>query len=109
MPPSHPPRTFDFLPEHESRAVRTGPKPKLEFPKFNGQNLRLWKDCCELYFEVYGVSDALKPRFAALNFKDTAACSRQLSCEVGSTPGRLCIKQFVSVLTGINISIICVN
>ena len=26
-----------------------------------------------LYFEVYRVSDALKPRFAALNFEDTAA------------------------------------
>lgn len=47
--------------------------PKLEFPKFDGENPRLWKDRCELYFEVYSVSEALKPRFAALNFDGPAA------------------------------------
>jgi len=69
---SHPPRQLDFMSESDSRSVRSGPKPKLEFPKFNGHNPRLWKDRCELYFEVYGVSEALKPRFAALNFEDSA-------------------------------------
>ncbi|CAN6252343.1 unnamed protein product [Urochloa humidicola] len=44
----------------------------MEFPRFDGSNPRLWKDKCELYFEVYGVSEALKPRFAALNFEKTA-------------------------------------
>jgi hypothetical protein len=28
----------------------------------------LWKDKCESYFDIFGVSEALKPRFAALNF-----------------------------------------
>jgi len=27
--------------------------PKLEFPKFDGDNPSLWKDRCETYFEVY--------------------------------------------------------
>jgi hypothetical protein len=52
---------------------RASPLSKLEFPKFDGENPRLWKDRCELYFEVYSVSDALKPRFAALNFTGPAA------------------------------------
>ena len=34
---------------------------------------RLWKDRCEMYFEVFGVSDHMKPRFAALNFEGAAA------------------------------------
>jgi len=45
----------------------------MDFPSFDGQNPMLWKDKCELYFEVYGVSEALKPRFATLNFDGTTA------------------------------------
>jgi hypothetical protein len=45
----------------------------MSFPSFDGENPRLWKDRCELYFEIYSVHDALKPRFAALNFKGAAA------------------------------------
>jgi hypothetical protein len=45
----------------------------MDFPTFDGTNPRLWKDRCETYFEIFGVSDALKPRFAALNFTDAAA------------------------------------
>jgi len=41
----------------------------MDFPIFDGENPRLWKDRCELYFEIFGVCEALKPRFAALNFK----------------------------------------
>jgi hypothetical protein len=67
------PRTHDFLFEEGSSSSRSAPKPKIEFPRFDGQNPRLWKDRCELYLEVYSVSDALKPRFAALNFEETAA------------------------------------
>lgn len=49
------------------------PFPKLEFPKFDGSNPRLWRDQCLMYFEVYGVHDSLKTRFAALNFQGAAA------------------------------------
>jgi hypothetical protein len=45
----------------------------MSFPCFDGENPRLWKDRCELYFEIYSVHEALKPRFAALNFKGAAA------------------------------------
>jgi hypothetical protein len=32
----------------------------------------LWRDKCESYFEIFGISDALKPRSAALNFTGVA-------------------------------------
>lgn len=54
-------------------APRHGPMPKVDFPKFSGDNPRLWKDCAEIYFEVYAISDALKTRFAALNFEGAAS------------------------------------
>jgi hypothetical protein len=44
----------------------------MNFPTFDGTNPRLWRDKCESYFEIFGVSDALKPRFAALNFTGVA-------------------------------------
>lgn len=52
---------------------KSGPLPKLSFPKFDGENPMLWKDRCEMYFEVYPICDALKPCFAALNFSSAAA------------------------------------
>jgi len=45
----------------------------MEFPKFDGTNPRLWRDNCEMFFEVYTVDQSLKTRFAALNFKGAAA------------------------------------
>lgn len=51
---------------------RSAPYPKLEFPKFSGENPRWWRDQCEMYFEVYAVHPALKTRFAALNFTGPA-------------------------------------
>ena len=65
--------TFEFMSDRDARSSRSSPTPKIEFPKFDGQNPRLWKDRCELYFEVYNVSDVLKPRFAALNFDAVAS------------------------------------
>ena len=41
----------------------------MEFPKFDGSNPRLWRDQCEVYFEVYAVEEMMKTCFALLNFK----------------------------------------
>jgi hypothetical protein len=49
------------------------PFSKLEFPKSDGTNPRLWRDQCEVYFEVYAVQEAMKTRFTSLNFKGSAA------------------------------------
>jgi hypothetical protein len=48
------------------------PFPKLEFLKFDGEFPRLWRDECEMFFEVYAVQPSLKTRFATLNFKGVA-------------------------------------
>jgi hypothetical protein len=63
--------------------VHTVPIPKLEFPKFDGENPCLWHDRCENYFEVYSVSDGLKTRFAALNFMGAAALWLQTKERMG--------------------------
>lgn len=47
--------------------------PKMEFPKFDGTNPRLWRDQCQVYFEVYSVVPFLKTRFARLNFTGPTA------------------------------------
>jgi hypothetical protein len=52
--------------------------PKMEFPKFDGTNPRLWRDQCVLFFEVYGTPHAMKTRFAILNFKGAAASWLQM-------------------------------
>jgi hypothetical protein len=44
----------------------------MNFPTFDGTSPRLWKDKYESYFEIFNVNDALKPRFAALNFSGVA-------------------------------------
>lgn len=61
---------FQFQPPEQSHHA---PYPKIEFPKFNCDNPRSWRDRCEMYFEVYAVSESMKTRFVALNFTGTAA------------------------------------
>jgi hypothetical protein len=51
----------------------SSPFPKIEFPKFDGDNPRLWKDRCVMYFELYAVHESLKTHFTALNFTGAAA------------------------------------
>ena len=81
---AHPPRPITGMstgtqlpPESHSEgrgcSYRSGQMPKLEFPKFDGENPRLWADHYEMYFELFSVSDSLKTRFAALNFNGAAA------------------------------------
>jgi hypothetical protein len=69
--PSH--LTFDFDSGAASHTHCHGAVPKMDFPKFDGEQPRLSKEQCELYFEIYGMSAAMKPRFAALNFTRTIA------------------------------------
>lgn len=49
------------------------PTPKMDFPKFDGENPKLWKTQCENYFEVFHVQPCLRTRFASLNFVQEAA------------------------------------
>jgi len=56
-----------------SQSSRSLHLPKLSFPIFDGENPRLWRDRCNMYFEVFSVSTGLKTRFTALNSKGPAA------------------------------------
>jgi hypothetical protein len=47
--------------------------PKLDFPKFNGENPKIWAKKCEVYFDVFSVPESLRTRYATLNFTDRAA------------------------------------
>jgi hypothetical protein len=49
------------------------PTPKMDFPKFDGENPKLWQTKCENYFEVYHVQPCLRTHFASLNFVQEAA------------------------------------
>jgi len=72
--PPDPPDSVDSHRELDSTTIhRSIPVPKMDFPKFNGENPRWWRDQCVLYFEVYGIPPQLKTRFAALNFQGAAA------------------------------------
>jgi len=72
MPPDPPPST-DSDSDGIGRAIRSNHVPKLKFPVFDGTNPRLWVDRCEMYFELYPVTESLKTRLAALNFTGVAA------------------------------------
>ena len=63
-----PPGPIDPSTDSRPSLSCVSPLPKLEFPKFDGENPHLWKDRCDLYFEVYSVSDYLKLCFVTLNF-----------------------------------------
>jgi len=65
--------TVSQVPLSDNSSHHPPPFPKIEFPKFDGSNPRLWRDHCERYFEVYTVHQAMKTRFASLNFKGAAA------------------------------------
>ncbi|XP_021768532.1 uncharacterized protein LOC110732838 [Chenopodium quinoa] len=56
-----------------SNSTRTlGMNPKLEFPKFNGVNPRIWvKKCCK-YFNLCKIADDQKVDLASLNMTDKA-------------------------------------
>jgi hypothetical protein len=47
--------------------------PKLDFPKFNGEHPRVWKDRCEKYFSMYNLLVHLWVPFATLNFESNAS------------------------------------
>lgn len=62
-----------FVPPDDVPYPRSPPFPQMDFPKFDGEFPRLWRDQCEVYFKVYAVHPSLKTRFATLNLKGAAA------------------------------------
>jgi hypothetical protein len=51
----------------------SNPPPQAVFPKFDGDNPRLWCRACEKYFRVYAVSEEFWVEYATLHFIGNAA------------------------------------
>ena len=47
--------------------------PKMQFPKFDGQNTKIWKDNCLSYFELYQLPEGMWITAAHLHFEGNAA------------------------------------
>jgi hypothetical protein len=79
-PPPPPPQTpFDSSVArdqfHSPSSFSAGTKlplgklPKMNFPKFEGENPKLWKSCCESYFEMYEVDTSIWVKVASMHFE----------------------------------------
>uniref|UniRef100_A0A0A8ZUC4 Uncharacterized protein n=1 Tax=Arundo donax TaxID=35708 RepID=A0A0A8ZUC4_ARUDO len=47
--------------------------PRIEFPKFDGDNPRWWNEKCEKYFDMYSVPSHSWANFTTMHFTGTAA------------------------------------
>jgi hypothetical protein len=84
--------------------------PKLDFPKFNGDNPKIWAKKCEVYFDVFSVPESLRCRYATLNFADRAALWLEtIVVSVELRIGPPCVTCFLSVGIGINITLSCIR
>jgi hypothetical protein len=50
-----------------------GQLPKLHFPKFDGDHLKLWQSRCESYFEMYSVDPGVWVCVVTIHFDSVAA------------------------------------
>jgi hypothetical protein len=73
MPLDHNSQALQSPELEHMHANQSSPVPKFDFPKFDGDNPRPWRDHCVLFFEVYGVHPAMRTRFTALNFQGSTA------------------------------------
>lgn len=69
-----------FTPENSSyQAFETGMVsiggnvPPMSCPQFDGENPQMWRDNCEIFFDVYGVHPANWVKVALLNFTGNAS------------------------------------
>lgn len=58
---------------HEEHGSRRTWMPKMDFPKFDGEGVRIWLDNCEAYFQLYNIADNMKILSASLNLMGNAA------------------------------------
>jgi hypothetical protein len=58
-------------PTYESR-FNTGKLPKINFPKFEGENSKLGKSRCENYFKMYDVDCSIWVKVATMHFEGPA-------------------------------------
>jgi hypothetical protein len=61
------------LPHGIESRVPLGKLPKINFPKFDGENPKLWQSRCEIYFDMYSVESSVWVRVATIHFEGAAA------------------------------------
>jgi hypothetical protein len=71
MPSSDPSRFTSQSPLHGHADLDQ--LPKLHFPKFDGDNPKLWQSKCENYFDMYFVPHSVWVRVATMHFDGVAA------------------------------------
>jgi hypothetical protein len=47
--------------------------PKIHFPKFDGNNPKIWFDNCANYFKIYGMVDEMKVTAATMHLEGNAS------------------------------------
>lgn len=52
---------------------RHQPLPKMDFPRFDGSDVRIWLDMCETYFDMYQITQNFKVSAAVLHMSGNAA------------------------------------
>ncbi|XP_071684936.1 uncharacterized protein [Lolium perenne] len=68
----HAPRSFDLRDEGADSPPR-GRVPRVDFPKFDGENPQLWQIRCEDYFDLFDTSPHLWVKLASMQFTGPAA------------------------------------
>jgi hypothetical protein len=58
--------------DHEPR-IPLGKLPKMNFPKFENENPKLWQSHCETYFDMYGVDPEVWGHVVTMHFEGPAA------------------------------------
>jgi hypothetical protein len=53
--------------------MNLGKLPKVNFPRLEGENPKLWQSRCENYFDMYSVESSVWVRVAIVHFEGPAA------------------------------------
>jgi hypothetical protein len=67
-------KTRKPLPKHDKKnTLPSQAMPKMQYPKFDGQNPKIWKDNCQSYFELYQLPEGMWITAAHIHFEGNAA------------------------------------
>lgn len=47
--------------------------PKLDFPRFDGSDVRIWVEKCQIFFNLYQIPPGFKVQVASMHMIDSVA------------------------------------
>uniref|UniRef100_A0ACD6AAU5 Uncharacterized protein n=1 Tax=Avena sativa TaxID=4498 RepID=A0ACD6AAU5_AVESA len=59
--------------EFNGEENKKGWMPKMDFPKFHGEDVRIWVDTCNTFFQLYSIAEGFKVSAATMYMRDSAA------------------------------------